>query len=57
MELSVTDKICEIIFDILAIIANRFSADEEEIIKDIVFNNEKCMQIFEMGLLIMQPNK
>jgi len=48
VELSVTDKIWDIILDIVAIIANLFSADEEEIIKNIVNNNEKCKRIFEI---------
>lgn len=46
MELSVTDKVWEMILLIVALIAEIFSADEEDIIKNIINNNEKCKQIF-----------
>ena len=49
VELSITDKIWDIILDIVAIIANLFSADEEEeIIKNIISINEKHERIFEI---------
>lgn len=47
IELSVTDRIWELIIQVVAIIAEMFSADEEEIIKKIVANNEKCKRILD----------
>lgn len=48
MELSVTDKIWDMIMEIVTIIAELFSADEEEIIKTIIHENNKCMKLFEI---------
>jgi hypothetical protein len=45
MELSVTDRIWQMILQMVAIIADMFSADEEEIVKNIIANNEKCNRI------------
>jgi hypothetical protein len=45
MELSVTDRIWQMILQVVAIIADMFSADEEEIVKSIIANNEKCSRI------------
>ena len=41
MELSVTERIWELILQIVAVIAELFSADEEEIIRMIVYDNPK----------------
>lgn len=49
IELSVTDKIWEMILQIVAIIADLFSADEEEILKTIISSNDKCKWIFNYG--------
>ena len=41
MELSVTERIWELILQIVAVIAELFSADEEEIIRMIAYDNPK----------------
>ena len=41
MELSVTERIWELILQVVAVIADLFSADEEEIIRMIAYNNQK----------------
>ena len=48
IELSVTERIWDLILQIVATIADLFSADEEEIIKMIVSNNEKMSIIREL---------
>jgi hypothetical protein len=51
MELSVTDRIWEMIVQVVALIADLFSADEEDIIKNIIANNKKCRMIQAIGNL------
>ena len=48
IELSVTERIWNLILQIVAIIADLFSADEEEIIKMIANNNEKIIIIKQL---------
>ena len=48
MELSVTERIWDLILQIAAIIADLFSADEEEIIRMIANDNQKIAIIKEL---------
>lgn len=48
MELSVTEKIWDLILQIVATIADLFSADEEEIIRMIANDNQKIAIIKEL---------
>ena len=48
MELSVTERIWDLILQIVAVIADLFSADEEEIIRMIANDNQKIAIIKEL---------
>ncbi len=48
MELTVTERIWDLILQIVAVIADLFSADEEEIIRMIAYENEKIAIIKEL---------
>ena len=48
VELSVTERIWNLILQIVATIADLFSADEEKIIKTIAYNNETVVVIREL---------
>lgn len=51
VKLSIIDKVRDVILDIVAIIANLFSAIDEEIIKNSVYNNENISRFLKYSNL------